>query len=257
MTTTSYSQSSTYTSCPKHWQFKYIDKWQGPDEGAALSFGTAFDAAVGAILEGKTNHIEIFNNKWYSSTDRKGQVIPIFDNDSITYGHSDFDEHVLLAEDLDLMGLWIKELRLTKISEDPVELFKTIAKNKKNPYKNPSENQLKYYNRANWLCMKRKGELLLEAFIEQFMPQVEKVIAVQKHVYIKDDVTGDAIMGFLDFVLKLKGREKPTIFDLKTSANLYKQEQIDNSEQLTLYVAIEGQKYQTDEVGYVDRKSVV
>jgi hypothetical protein len=146
---------------------------------------------------------------------------------------------------------WVKELRIGKMGPDAVDIMKTVAKNKKNPYKNPSENQIKYFNRCSWLSLKRKGEILLYAFIEQFMPNVEEVLAIQKHAYLKDENTGDAVMGYLDFVLKLKDREKPTIFDLKTSANPYKQEQIEQTDQLTLYAAIEGENFKTDDVGYV------
>lgn len=251
MTTTSYSQSSTYIACSKHWKLKYVDKWETPDESAALPFGSAFDDAVSAILQKKTDYIDIFNKKWFSTTNRKKEIVPIFDSKTISYGYNDFDEYVLKPEDVTTMQDWVKELRLNKIAENPIEIMKTITKNKKNPYKKPSENQIKYFNRCNWLSLKRKAEILLDAFVEQFMPQVEEVLAIQKHAYIKDETTGDAIMGFLDFVLKLKGRDKPTIFDLKTSANLYKQEQIDNTDQLTLYAAIEGQNFNTNEVGYV------
>ncbi len=251
MATTSYSQSSTYISCPQHWHHKYINKWESPEEGASLPFGTAFDAAVASILQNKPDYQQVFTDKWTATTNRKGETNPIFDSKTIAYGHNDFDEHVLKPEDLELMKDWIKELRLSKMSDDPVELYKLVAKSKKNPYKHPSENQLKYYNRASWISLKRKGEILLEAFKEQFMPQVEEVLAIQKHAYLKDENTGDAVMGYLDFVLKLKGRDKPTIFDLKTSANPYKQEQIDNTDQLTLYAAIEGENFKTNDVGYV------
>ncbi len=251
MTTTSYSQSSTYVNCSKHWYWKYIEKWESPDENSSLPFGTAFDAAVSAILQKQTNYIDIFNNKWYSTTNRKGVASPIFDSKTISYGSNDFDEYVLKPEDLDLMKDWLTELKLEKLGTDPVEAFKVIAKDKKNPYKRPNEMKIQYYNRCNWLSLKRKGELLLDAFVEQFMPQVDEVLSIQKHAYIKDEITGDAVMGFLDFVLKMKGRDKNTIFDLKTSANPYKQDQIDNSDQLTLYAAIEGKNFNTDEVGYV------
>src|SRR5690606_17013977 len=144
-------------------------------------FGTAFDAAVAAILQNQTDYIDVFNKKWYSTTNRKGETSPIYDSKTIAYGYNDFDEHVLKPEDKELLKEWVKELRLSKISEDGVEAYKEIAKRKKNPYKHTSENQIQYYNRASWLSLKRKGEILLEAFKEQFMPQVEKVIAIQKH----------------------------------------------------------------------------
>lgn len=251
MAVTSYSQSNTYKECPRHWFNKYVEKWETPEEGASLPFGTAFDAAVSAILDGRSDYVEVFNKKWYSTTNRKNEISPIFDSTTVTYSYNDFDEHVLKSEDLVQLDQWVKELKLDKLSDNSIDIYKEIAKRKKNPYKTVNENQLKFFNRASWLSLKRKAEILLKAFVEQFMPMVEDVLAVQKHAYLKDETTGDAVTGYLDFVLKIKGRDKPVIFDLKTAASPYKQEQINNSDQLTLYAAIEGENFKTDDVGYV------
>lgn len=248
MATTSYSQSSLYVSCPQAWYNRYVQKLDSVTEGASLSFGTAFDAAIAALLENKPDYMEIFNKKWFSTTNRKKELVPIFDSPTIVYANNDFDKDVLQPEDLQTLLDWASELKI--VTDNGVLLMETILKNKKNPYKFVSEKEIQFFNRASWLSLKRKGELLVEAFKEQFLPQVEEVVAIQKHAYLKDNTTGDAVTGYIDFVLKIKGYDKPIIFDLKTSSALYKQDQIDNSDQLTLYVAIDGHRFNTDIVGY-------
>lgn len=251
MTTTSYSQSNLYATCSKAWYYKYIEKLDNGEEGIALNFGSAIDEAVTSLLRKKGDYKTVFSDRFFSSINRKKELVPIFDSQVISYGEKDFDEDVLTPADLVTLGEWNKELSTGNSKTDVVELVKALQKLKKNPYKKVKENELKFLNRASWLSLKRKGEIILDAFKDQFMPLVEEVIEVQKHAYLKDDNTGDAITGYIDFILRIKGYDSPIIFDLKTSANLYKQEQIDVSDQLTLYAALEGGKYNTDLVGYV------
>lgn len=249
MVTTSYSQSSCYKDCSKHWYLKYKEKWKVPEDGAALPFGSAFDLGIGALLTKKADYVKVFNDNWLGSTDRNGKVTGIFDNPKFVYGNNDFDEYVLAQADKDLITTWANEMRLTRSDTDSIALVKTIQKAKK--FRTLNETEKKFLNRANWLSLKCKGEILMEAFKEQFLPKVKKVVSLQKHAYLKDDVTGDAVTGYLDFVLEIEGYDKAIIFDLKTAASPYKQEQIELSDQLTLYSAIESEHFKTDLVGYV------
>lgn len=250
---TSYSQSSTYKDCSQHWKYRYIDKLEGDDSGASTFFGSAVDAAVMHLLEDKTDisFKDVFTNLWFKTKDRKKNDVVLWDNENIIFGHADFDKDVLLPDDLISLAKDIEELGIQDLGTDPVEVYKAVAKIKKNPYKKLRVNQLKYFNRASWTSMLRKGHILLDSFYEQFYPKIEKVLATQKFSLIKDHNTGDIIQGVVDMVLKIRGHEKPIIFDLKTAAKAYSQEQIDHSDQLTLYAAMEGWKYKTDQVGYV------
>lgn len=205
------------------------------------------------LLEGKTEPTfkEVFTQLWYKTVDRKKNEVVLWDNENIIFGHADFDKDVLQLEDLINLTKDIEELGIQDLGSDPIEVYKAVAKIKKNPYKKIKANQLKYFNRASWTSMLRKGLILLDSFHEQFYPKIEKVLATQKFTLIKDEGTGDIIQGVVDMVLKIRGHEKPIIFDLKTAARAYTQEQIEHSDQLTLYAAMEGWKYKTDQVGYV------
>jgi len=251
---TSYSQSNTYKECSQHWSYRYVDKLQTEDVGSSTFFGSAVDGAIIDLLTEPTkNCYKTFENLWQAGRDFKGQPTQIFDNDKINFAHADYDLDVLKAfsnETEDTIEKWMTELKIAGYPNYD-EAYKHASKAKKNVYKHIPLNQLRFFNRMSWLSLYYKGLLLIESFEQQFVPKIEKVLAVQKHSSIKDEVEGDSIAGYIDMILLLKGHDKPIIFDLKTSARLYKQEQIDHSDQLTIYLAMEGQRYGTDTVGYI------
>ncbi|MEY3420795.1 MAG: hypothetical protein RIR48_1084 [Bacteroidota bacterium] len=246
---TSYSQTSSYIACPKYWFNSYELKYKPEIEGSSLYFGTAVDASIMALLEKKPDYMEYFKNNWFAQQKNK-KPFQVFDNDNIVFGNYDFDEYVLKSGDEQQLLLWASELNVGQTSNG-VDIFKEIAKNKKNPYKKISKNELKFFNRASWLSLHRKGELLIEAFKEQFLPKVKKVHATQQYAKVEDPLTGDVINGYIDMILSIEGYDSPIIFDLKTSSQPYKQEQIDLTEQLTLYAGLKAQEYNTNLVGYV------
>lgn len=266
----SYSQCSTFKQCPMHWHNKYKKKYDPIEQGASLFFGSAVDDAIMAMLENKGDALEIFNTMWKISTNMFGKVTPIFDNPDVVYSHADFDKYVLHDEDKQLLADWIKELKVerntideknfgdveegeevTQRLETVDEVYSRIANVKKNPYKKLKKGDLTYFSRASWLSLKRKGEILITSFEEQFLPVITKVHGTQLRAEIKSDDGEDAIGGLLDFVAEIKGYDKPIIIDLKTAARPYTQEQIDRTEQLALYYALKGEEYNTNLVGYV------
>lgn len=247
----SYSQSNTYKDCSKFWHNKYKERWDVPHEGASLSFGNAVESAVNELLKGNTDYLEAFTVQMTTSTDRMGKQTPIFDNPRITYSNQDFDADVLNEADLLKLSEWAVELNINPLGLDPIELYKEVSKIKSNPYKHTKPGQVLYFNRGAWISLLRKGEVLIEAFKEQFLPRVENVISLQDRVELTDPDTGDSIQGYIDLILKLKDIDKPIIVDLKTAARPYEQSQLDMSEQLTLYVALAGERFKTDLVAYL------
>ena len=267
MARTSYSQSSTFMRCGKHWEWKYKEKMEPLMEGSSLYFGTAVDQAVMEMLEGKDNFLTVFSDRWYSTEKKKGKekfYYQIYDSPDIIYSYNDFDEHVLSDEDIGSMQSWLDELKIGT-GKDPIDYMKEVSGKKKSKYKSPTANELRYFNRVSWLSLKRKGELLISHFHKEFYPYVTKTVSTQQFATIKDSATGDMIMGALDFVATLniktlrdKGHDIPedipdeatVIVDLKTASRRYTTENIDLSEQLPLYLALSKGQYNTDLVGY-------
>jgi hypothetical protein len=246
---TSYSQNNTYITCPQHWKYSYIDKLKSEKEGASLYFGSAVDAAAMEMLKGAHNWLQVFNDRWFSVIQNK-TVMQVYDNPNVVYSYNDFDEHLFSSADKQQLTTYLTELGLND-KVDPIEYHKDLVKRKKNPYKTISDEELKYFNRVSWLSLKLKGAILLNSFNTQFMPRVKKVIATQQFAKIEDPNSGDVINGYIDMVLEIDGYDKPIIFDLKTAGQPYTKEQIDLTEQLTLYAAMKAHEYQTDLVGYV------
>src|SRR3990172_5369982 len=247
---TSYSQNSTYISCPKHWYNKYVEKWQPEKEGASIYFGSAIDVAIMSLLKGEIDYKEKFESRWEYAV-QNGVGKKLFDDKDIIYSHADFDEYVLEPEDFLKMEKWIKELELEYLTLDPINCYKKTCKIKKNPFVRITEHELKYFNRCSWISLKRKGLILIESFVKDFYPKITKVISTQKYGKITDTSSGDSISGFIDMVLEIEGYPKPIIFDLKTASQPYKESDIELTEQLTLYAAFEASSVNTNLVGYV------
>jgi hypothetical protein len=254
----SYSQSQTYISCPAYWNWLYNEKLQSPEQGASLHFGSALDGAIEHMLKGDQNYIQ----KYEKAMDVQfhfGKQIVFFDNPAVVYSYSDFDKELLTDSDIDQLKTWALDLKLYananqsgyKLRQDMVSLYEGIVKIKKNPYKKMTSAQKMFFNRASWLSLKRKGYYMIESFKEQFYPKITKVLSTQTQAFIKDPSTGDSIQGFIDMILEIEGYDKPIIFDLKTAARPYTQDQIDHSAQLTLYAGMKGPEYNTNLVGYV------
>lgn len=261
----SYSQCNIFKQCPTFWHNRYRKKYEPIETGASLFFGSAVDDAIMALLDGKKDYMNVFYTMWENSTNMFGKVTPVFDNLNVVYSHADFDKYLMEKKDLQKLSEWLSELKLevgkvkatdengasTTRLEAPDEVFARIAKKKKNPYKKLTKAEKRYFARASWLSLRKKGEILIEAFKEQFYPRITKVHGTQIRAEVKSDDGQDSIGGLLDFVLEIEGNSVPIIFDLKTAASPYKQESIDRTEQLALYYALKGKEYNTNLVGYV------
>lgn len=245
---TSFSQNNVYIQCPKFWHWSYVEKLEPVAKGASMFFGSAVDESIMVLLKRKSNYLETFFERW-SKSYAFGVSIDIFDNPDIVYSYSDFDKDILTDEDINKLKDWAVELGIGE--KDPVKAYGNIIKAKKNRFKSITNEQLKYFNRASWLSLRRKGIILIEAFKNQFVPKIKKIHATQKYAKVTDQATGDTIAGFIDMVLEIEGYNKPIIFDLKTAARPYTNDQIELTDQLTLYAAMKSADYNTDLVGYV------
>lgn len=100
--------------------------------------------------------------------------------------------------------------------------------------------------------LKAKGLLMLKALREKVMPNIEHVYSVQEPIKLANqDSSGDEFIGYIDFVVKWKGYDKPIIFDLKTATVPYKADSVRTSQQLTIYTYAAGDSYKTNLAGYV------
>lgn len=106
----------------------------------------------------------------------------------------------------------------------------------------------------SWTSLYGKGLMFLDAYNEQIIPNIKKVLAVQQYVEIKNE-TGDKIIGFVDLICDWDdGTTKGVVvFDNKTSSVDYKQDKIQNdAPQLATYnEAPIVKNFNPDYVGYI------
>lgn len=214
----SHTSMNKYLECPKSYELHYRKKLRSNKLPSALLFGKAFDSALNEILtnykntnpeELKNNAVAVFNAEWESQKDNQNNNVSLKYNPNVEWNRSDYDGDLLEKSD------WSE---VFKMSKEPFEEKDT----------NPALNSL-----MNWLSLKRKAKFLLEAYVDQVLPQIDEVYLVQKDFKI-DDGTNGILSGFIDVILRLKdGRD--VVLDNKTSSMEYAEDSVRESVQLSIY----------------------
>lgn len=242
----SYSSASDWKACGELHYLKRVARIRPKDEGASLSFGLSVDLALCALLEAKKDGkeqegLKNFRNLFLNDPKKGWQNA--FDNDGIWFRRTDYDANVVQsASDTALLKKWEKELDIT--------LKKALAAEKQKEHKRFQGKALKMFNRACWLSMKNKAELMLDAFLKDVYPKIKKVIAIQHKVEGEiDDIA--RIGGYIDLICMYEGYDTPVVLDIKTSASFYDSDRVMFSEQLLLYLKAVGEELETDLVGYI------
>lgn len=219
----SYSKLSTYTACPKRYDFYYNQNLREVNKGSALFFGTAFDKAITFGLKNpEANEYEVFDDQFtYPEINKQKVYLPDYLN--IKYSNTDFDSDILTESDINFIKAKKEELQVN--SYEDVSL-----KKKDNTW---SEIEHKYYNICNWISLRRKGHLFLEEHRKSILPQYIRVIDTQKLVEL-DNGQGDTLVGYPD-VIAVWEDNKEVILDYKTSSVPYTKDSVLNSSQLALY----------------------
>lgn len=234
----SHSAATRYTDCGKSYFYHYIQGLRQDVQSSALLFGTAIDKAGEhyALTRNFAETMELFNKTWQT------QNINGVDEDlrfllNFTYSDKDLDTDLLKVEDWQSMCEHVT-------TDDPEEALKEAIYNKSSMgYAQLSDTEKSIFNYANWLCLKRKGYLMLKEFKNVVDENVEEVLGTQVKVDLINE-NGDSVIGFIDFVFKWKGIDKPVIFDLKTAGREYDDDAVTKSPQLSLYVYSVSANYQ-------------
>ncbi len=212
----SYSGYQKYVTCPKQYDYHYNQKLR-PEAGQAhLTFGSAVDAALNSLLLGERKEKclkgaedilskELFNV--HTQVEEKD-----YDGEILTEANS-----ALLLEKLRSFG-WSG----TNFDALATSLFQTMALGGQ-----LSDNQKLSIKTLVFYSFLDKISLIIDAFQDYVMPQLEEVISVQ--TYVK--------RGILDFTAKFKGVDGVVICDNKTTSMDYKPDAVVNSVQLAGYGA--------------------
>ncbi len=255
----SHSAMNKFMTCGKLYEFHYVKRLRETTRSGALVFGNAIDTPLDNLHLDKYKDLEDPKEQMYADFDAEFEYAPVTGrekehiplNENIVYAASDFDKDLLHDEDVLELQEFGKEL---EFDGHPFSLVKLFGEEKKEKgWKNLSDKQRQFYNYANWLCLRRKGRLMIDAYLEHIFPHVKETLAVQKKTIIKNDV-GDEVVAYIDLIVKWEhedGKVETILFDRKTSSIEYKPDSVIFSPQLTLYISMEEETYKSRKAGFI------
>jgi len=223
------SSTNALSDCQQYYKFQYVDRIRPETTGSALIFGSAIDNALNTMLEEKllspilTNKtpeqvfLESMSTIEINDVKHEGKGLTL-----ITYSKGDFDLDLLTEDD-------IAELS-KEISSEIGDFVQSC-----HYYKGElEENEIRLFSKIGWMCLYRKGLMLLSAYREDILPTIDYVVSVQEKVELVND-SGDILVGVIDAIIKFKDDDIIYICDNKTSSTPYKESDLYNSKQLATY----------------------
>lgn len=245
----SHSAASMLSTCGKKYKYHYIDRLRDKNSSGALLFGSAIDIALNDLLEYKSLNKakSIFNNSWrYGRIGSEKETSDLTKSERLVYSKSDFDVELLNKEDL---------LVLDKQDNALKKIEHVFNLKEKHGIENLTSEQRQFYNHANWLVLRHKGEWMLEAYAKEILPKIKKVLTIQKPIEL-DNGKGDKIVGFIDLAVTWEDG-KNYILDNKTSSIDYEEDSGSTSQQLILYYHAQKEEYNLSGVGFIVMKKHV
>ena len=221
----SHTAVQKYLASPKAYYFHYIRRIREENIGSALPFGNALDLAFNELLVPTGKDPYKIFERQWTKQDINGKKVDLRTYDKIKYSKSDYFD--------------------TFFDESDEKLLENCNK--------------------NWVSLRKKGFMMLDAFKAQILPHLSEIIAVQKYIKLPSE-DGHRYIGYIDYIAKFKVNpeaenyedikhiekynDKVVLFDNKTSSIKYKTEQAAESEQLAGYYEAVSEEYNIDLVGY-------
>jgi len=252
----SHSALSKFQTCGAAYKFHYIDKLRPAVHSAALVFGSAIDAALNELLLPTGKSAEEIFIKEYTTTEINGKEVYVPTYETLVYQTGDFDGDLLTGDDVKVLQ---DEAEKDTIERHPdyLEVYDSLRKRKSEKgFDSFTLKEKRLFNLMNWLVMKHKGLLMLQAYRKKVLPKLNKVFKVQHKISMSNS-DGDEIVGYVDLIADVKGHGI-VILDNKTSSMEYDASSVLTSPQLSLYMHILEEEYKTRKAGYiVMRKSII
>jgi CRISPR/Cas system-associated exonuclease Cas4 (RecB family) len=93
--------------------------------------------------------------------------------------------------------------------------------------------ELRYNKRTSWEDLREKGRKLLERFVAEELPKIQKVYGIEKKFELAVTTMLLPFIGIVDLLAQVDGQA--TIIDFKTAASGYEEHEVALSDQLTAY----------------------
>lgn len=249
----SHSKIEKYNLCSEKYRLYYEERLRGPNIQSPLFFGSALDEAFSRLLLDKKSvktpeEMELFQISAEEAFLRKmlkvehnGQIVQLDKSLQADYFAKDFTPELLLPTHVPLLQAYEPAYKLVDFLDFHKQCQEQLGQ-KKRIHKDDKQ----LFNYMTWLTLVEKGKLMLSAYSDVVMPQIETVQDIQKNISVKNE-DGDEIVGLIDFTAKFVGDDKLYVCDNKTSSTAYKVDSVRESGQLSTYCHAEG----TDSAAYV------
>lgn len=230
-----------------------MDRLRVKTTNGALLMGSAIDKGINVLLETKNleEAIKAFDKSFrYNFINNVGHYIP--ESTLVTYAKRDFDRDLLTNEDVDQFNKFLEKQGLydSEVQTDINEYYKVALEDKEhNGFDNMDLYSRKVYALSNWLCLRRKGHIMIRGYHDQILPKIKEVLAIQKSISIENS-ENDKITGFIDLAVQWQD-EKRYLLDNKTSYMEYEPDSAMKSQQLILYYHACKEELKLDGVGFI------
>jgi len=248
----SHSSVNKFTECAMAYDLHYNKKYRPKYHSSALLFGSAIDKAVEEYLKTKNKEVarRVFKEMWEEQDINKVKT-QLATCTNIVYANNDFDIELLSLQDIQML---MKDFNIENVSQELDAIYKQKDVIGFNKLKKEKKQLL---NAANWLCLRRKGLLMLKEAIRVIDENIEEVLGTQVKVNLSND-NGDEVIGYADAVVRLKGQPKPVVIDFKTATRPYEDDSVLTSHQLALYIHDLSDKYEdTRSAGYIVLSKII
>lgn len=271
----SYSAYECYNTCGYMYYLKYKEKLKPDSTSSAFFFGTAVGQVWQALVLTKKEQLtqqekkdvflaqnpkESFRKLMYNIDINGKRVLPT--DPRVQYYKGDYDGEVLTQDDWSQIDAYGQELGQV-LPDGRMVSFEDLID------RYPSglmDSDIRYLNIHFFLSLCRKGEMMIDSFQKDILPNVVKVHAVEKPIKIDmsletDKPMTDYLMGYLDMKIDYKitdeklaekvgvelGSVLTVLFDNKTSSARYSSKCLEEKPQLNIYQFAENTKY----IGYI------
>lgn len=253
MTKISHSQIQKFLQCSESYRLHYIENLRPIKTNSAFLWGSAVDSALNELLKTKMdpkpevilNPMDVFNAQWKESK-INDKVVELATSELIEYSRKDLDLDIFDFETFE-------KLHKAYPDDNPSDFVKYLielrydSENKKDRYDMLTSEERIAYNYAAWLSLGLKAKYIIEAYEKEILPQIKRVIAIQKAVELENDL-GDSVIGAIDFIAELDDGKTYIIDNKSTSSfSYYPQGSVESSEQLALYAYSEN----TENAAYI------
>jgi PD-(D/E)XK nuclease superfamily len=242
----SHSSVTKFQTCPRSYAYHYRDRLRTKISSAALLFGSAIDVAIQELLKSKdlSQASSVFEQSWTTS-EINGVSTHLPSCTEIAYSKNDVD--------IDLLSDNSRNVLITAYGNEwEIKLASILEKQRnKVPFKFLPKEQKALLNLYSWHCLLTKGYLMLKTVHSEILPKITEVLSIQEKVELANE-EGDAVIGYVDLVCRMRDYEKPVIIDFKTSSIEYDEDVVLTSPQLTLYMHALSEKYEnTRNAGFI------